>query len=465
MVAPAPRAEAAVASQFDPGYIISDDIFYNSTLMSDDQVQAFLVSKETNCAATAGNPGCMKDYRLTTPAILADGYCDTYQGGSNELASHILYNVAQACHVNPQVLLVLLQKEQGLITATNPSAAIYRKATGYACPDSNVCDSQYYGYLNQLFQAGHHFHSYLDPANHYQYKAGQNNAISYRPKNPDGSNPCGTANVFVQNNATAALYNYTPYIPNAAALANLYGTGDGCSSYGNRNFWVYFTDWFGSTTVSKANDSFVRAVYQDVLKRSPADNDRIVWGKALTAGMPRAQVAGGFVNSDEFRLQKIDLAYTDVLGRPADSGGELSWLNGMRAGTLTPDDVYRIFLQTPEYYNSTAPAAGQPATDQSFVAAMYQKIIKRPAVQSEIDYWVGILNQHGRATVVNLIWSSTETARARVSQMYEDYLGRDPDYPGFVQWGGYALQYGDSWVRSAILGSDEYLARATARYP
>jgi hypothetical protein len=30
-------------------------------------------------------------------------------------------------------------------------------------------------------------------------------------------------------------------------LANLYGTGDSCSAYGNRNFWRIFRDWFGST--------------------------------------------------------------------------------------------------------------------------------------------------------------------------------------------------------------------------
>ena len=55
--------------------------------------------------------------------------------------------------------------------------------------------------------------------------------------------------MYIQNQATAGLYLYTPYRPNAAALANLYGTGDGCSSYGNRNFWRMFTDWFGSTSV------------------------------------------------------------------------------------------------------------------------------------------------------------------------------------------------------------------------
>jgi hypothetical protein len=54
--------------------------------------------------------------------------------------------------------------------------------------------------------------------------------------------------VLIQNQATAGLYNYTPYQPNAAALAAGYGTGDSCSAYGNRNFWLYFRDWFGPTT-------------------------------------------------------------------------------------------------------------------------------------------------------------------------------------------------------------------------
>ena len=53
--------------------------------------------------------------------------------------------------------------------------------------------------------------------------------------------------VYIQNQATAGLYNYTPYRPNQAALDAGYGTGDSCSAYGNRNFWLYFTDWFGST--------------------------------------------------------------------------------------------------------------------------------------------------------------------------------------------------------------------------
>ena len=50
----------------------------------------------------------------------------------------------------------------------------------------------------------------------------------------------------LKSQATANLYYYTPYTPNDAALKNLYGSGDSCSAYGNRNFWRFFHDWFGS---------------------------------------------------------------------------------------------------------------------------------------------------------------------------------------------------------------------------
>jgi hypothetical protein len=63
--------------------------------------------------------------------------------------------------------------------------------------------------------------------------------------------------LFIENSATAALYNYTPYQPNQAALNNLYGTGDGCSAYGNRNFWRIFNDWFGSSQTPPFNAQLI----------------------------------------------------------------------------------------------------------------------------------------------------------------------------------------------------------------
>jgi hypothetical protein len=69
----------------------------------------------------------------------------------------------------------------------------------------------------------------------------------------------------------------------------------------------------------------------------------------------------------------------------------------MRSGALAPDDAYRIFMQSEEYYNSTG------ATDDAFIAAVYERIIGRPAVAEEVAYWVGMLTQYGRPTAVNLV--------------------------------------------------------------
>jgi uncharacterized protein with LGFP repeats len=149
---------------------------------------------------------------------------------------------------------VTLQKEQGLITKSAPSDAAIRVAMGYGCPDTAPCASQFFGLYNQLYKAAWQFKRYSTPDPWGGIQPGVEN-LRYHP-----NAACGTKKVTVLNNATAALYNYTPYTPNAAALANLHGTGDSCSAYGNRNFWVYYTQWFGST-LAGIGDEMVGAAY------------------------------------------------------------------------------------------------------------------------------------------------------------------------------------------------------------
>lgn len=238
VVAPAQRAEAANANDFNPGYIISDKAFFNSGAMNASSIQSFLKSKGGTCASGST---CLSNYKQATNSIAATANCKAYSGSKSESAASIIAKVSVACGINPQVLLVMLQKEQGLVTATSPSDLKYKIAMGYACPDTAACDSKYFGFHNQVYNAASQFKQYTRLPNR-QYKIG-NVAIQYHP-----NAACGSSVVNIQNQATANLYNYTPYQPNAAAMANLGGTGDSCSAYGNRNFWRYFSDWFGSPT-------------------------------------------------------------------------------------------------------------------------------------------------------------------------------------------------------------------------
>jgi len=249
----AEAAAAADASRFDPGNIISDDLFYNANTMSPQEIQAFLGAIRPGCER---GYTCLKDYRESFGTRAADARCG-YLQGQNMSAAEIIFWVSRACGINPQVLIVMLEKEQGLVSSSRPSATKYRIAMGYGCPDTAPCDALYYGFFNQVYSAARQFKTYQAFPNSFAYRAGRVNTILWHP-----NGGCGSSQVYIGNQATAGLYIYTPYRPNGAALANLYGTGDGCSSYGNRNFWRTFTDWFGATTydVPGAIGAFWRSI-------------------------------------------------------------------------------------------------------------------------------------------------------------------------------------------------------------
>jgi hypothetical protein len=170
-----------------------------------------------------------------------------------ESAAQLIWDAAQKYSISPKVLLTTIQKESvGPLTTDDwPFYSQYQHPLGANCPDSGPngsanCDPNYYGFSMQINQAAALFRYYLDNMSQswWTYKKPfATNSILWNVS----STGCGAANVYIQSKATAALYTYTPYQPNQAALNNLYGTGDGCSSYGNRNFWRIFTDWFGST--------------------------------------------------------------------------------------------------------------------------------------------------------------------------------------------------------------------------
>ncbi|WIB25327.1 hypothetical protein [Curtobacterium sp. MCSS17_015] len=243
-------ASAVTGSSFSAGNIISDANFYDGDAMSAAQIQSFLTSQIGTCASSS----CLNVGRFSMNSRGSDPMCGAVTGGSNLTAAVMISRVAMACGISPKVLLVTLQKEQSLINgsvARNPSASRLERAMGYACPDNvgGRCDPAYAGVGNQVYWSAWQWKRYGNPA-------GTSNYFTWF--NPGGVRQiqynvpvsCGTKSVTVQNKATAALYYYTPYTPNTAALNNLYGTGDSCSAYGNRNFWRMYNDWFGSPTAS-----------------------------------------------------------------------------------------------------------------------------------------------------------------------------------------------------------------------
>ncbi len=236
--------DTANLAQFKPGNIISDSVFFQNDTMSAGQIDSFFRGKVASCRS---GYVCLKDYRQNTPNRPADNYCRGYSGAPNESAATIIARVAQSCGINPRVLIVMLEKEQSLVTHTWPSTWRYDMALGQGCPDTAACDPAYAGFFYQIYGAARQMQIYAEGRWFTYYAPGKTWNILYHP-----NRACGSAPVRVENKATAALYYYTPYQPNRAALNAGYGTGDGCSSYGNRNFYQLFTDWFGSTQTTGA---------------------------------------------------------------------------------------------------------------------------------------------------------------------------------------------------------------------
>lgn len=231
---PEQRDEVAIDG-FDPGLIVNDANFYDAAALDEDEIQDFL--EALPCRPDSGVV-CLADYRQTTTTqpSTEPGHCAEYRGGIRERASRIIAKTAVACGISPKTLLVLLQKEQSLLT--RPSEHGYTRATGYGCPDTADCDTKYFGFFNQVYNAAWQFRQYTQHPDR-QFRIGTV-PVSFHP---DAA--CGASEVDIRNQATANLYNYTPYQPNEAALASTDADGDGCSAWGNLNFWLLWNRWFG----------------------------------------------------------------------------------------------------------------------------------------------------------------------------------------------------------------------------
>ena len=267
------EADAASLAGFDPGYIISDYQMGNYNSMSEADIQNFLWSKGRCYNTNFGSVGTRVDYfsDVTPPTTwhVKDGHtvCLAEENMNGETAAHIIWQTAQDYRINPQVLIVLLQKETGMITDPIPNSWDYQRAAGYGCPDTAACSSKYYGFKNQIRNAAALFRTVLD-GGWTNYPLGDN-YIQYNP-----NSGCGGSVVTIRSLATSALYRYTPYQPNAGALAAGYGTAY-CGAYGNRNFYLYFEDWFGGvTSESRINEYYISVGGENGFLGTPVNEEK-----------------------------------------------------------------------------------------------------------------------------------------------------------------------------------------------
>jgi hypothetical protein len=335
-----------VGSNFVANRIIEDSLFYNGNEMTASQIQQFLNARIPVCdtngsklhssgqtraqyGASVGNPApyiCLKDYvASSTPAKSDSGLCAAMPAQGSRSAAQIIDDVARACNISQKALIVTLQKEQSLITDDWPWPVQYEKAMGYYCPDDPTrpgwCAPEYAGFFNQVYNAARQLQRYRQFPDSFNHALGRTSYVAFQANAPS----CSGTNLTMQTAATAALYNYTPYQPNAAALNNLYGTGDSCSAYGNRNFWRMFNDWFGPSAGRSIKSPIALAKNQNgilsvvgaanngsvYVKNEASTDDKALWSAwSNISGLAKTVVA---YNNQNGSIQLLAIAADNTL--------------------------------------------------------------------------------------------------------------------------------------------------------
>lgn len=387
-------ATAVDPSSWRAGNIIHDAVFTRSGSMTIDEIQAFLNSKVPNCDTWGNGTSpywapdyngdgrtsraeygqyrgnntpftCLKDYREVPKNSPGGGIPSNNYGNINganpptsKSAAEIIWQAAQDYNINPKVLLVTLQKESGLITDdwTFRNQLVY--AMGAHCPDSGPggsanCDPNYGGFSLQIRESADLLRYYLDNMQQPWWgnkRPYQNNFIQY-----DVDPSCGGSNVYMENRATTALYVYTPYQPSQAALNAGYGSAEPCGAYGNRNFWLYFHDWFGSTQAT------VPYAWQYVTQEAYVDAARTIKYTSTPTTQPNGKVY--------VRVKALNIGYQTWQGsstrigtsRPIDTPSifaSSNWISNTRAANLKENSIMPGQVGTFEFELQSPPELG-----------------------------------------------------------------------------------------------------------
>lgn len=220
-------SQVKASGQFEAGNLISDANFTSKDSMSVAEIQSFLETRGSVLVRVSpsqlgeGNNGRSAAQIIYEAVRTArTDFASSIYGPSNPLQLSL----------NPQIVLVTLQKEQSLITGTyDPNSAstatALKWAMGMGCPDGIGCSEAYAGFTNQVvYGAAQLMYNYYRAASSL-YKPG----LTYTISNTTGAPyyAAATQSVTIANSATSSLYQYTPHVFN-----------------GNYNFWLYMNRWF-----------------------------------------------------------------------------------------------------------------------------------------------------------------------------------------------------------------------------
>jgi subtilisin-like proprotein convertase family protein len=190
-----------------------------------------------------------------------------------------------------------------------------------------------------------------------------------------------------------------------------------------------------------ASRKFVREIYNDALGRPGTLAEWNQWLPTLGQANGRFLVANAINRSLEARDFVVTQWYSTYLGRQPLSGEEKGWANLMFTNHQTEEQTLAQILGTQEYFNHAAVVIGQPASNTTFVMALFKQVLNRTGSPAEVNGWVAQIPTIGRSGVAQAFLTSLEY-REDVVRSYYITLLRRPTLP--------SIQEIDSWAKSSL---------------
>ena len=125
--------------------------------------------------------------------------------------------------------------------------------------------------------------------------------------------------------------------------------------------------------------------------------------------------------------------YLNYLGRQAQGGEELGWVNLLRQGQ-TEEVVLSGILASPEFYARAQTLIGAGTADQRYVQALYLALFNRPGESAGVTGWLNGLPALGRQGVAQGFLTSPEFRTDDFEGFYNALLHRPDDAAGLNGW-------------------------------
>ena len=213
----------------------------------------------------------------------------------------------------------------------------------------------------------------------------------------------------------------------------------------------------GTTLTGKQR--FASLLYENALGRSAAQSELDYWAQELTNGRTGAEVAYGFLFSEEFQNHNYNNAdyvehlYLSLMGRASDTDGKAGWVKTLENGASRLY-VFRQFINSEEFQQlcntyeiqkgdvSLTEERDQNYNVTCFVARNYTQFLSRNYDTDGLNHWCEAINHHTQSMqeIAYGFVFSTECSNKNLSNteyvkmLYRGCFDREGDDAGISDW-------------------------------